>query len=269
MTTEAAALPVTTSTPHVPLQASLATIAVLWKRDLKRLFRQPSRLAGAIGQPLIFWLVIGGGFAPSFHMPGSEVGYLEYFYPGVVAMVVLFTAIFGAMSLIEDRREGFLQAVLAGPGSRASVAIGKVLGGATVAFLQAIVFVALAPWAGFPLAQIQLGALGLLLALAAIGLTGLGFLLAWKVESTQGYHAVVSLLLIPLWILSGAMFPASGRVLSLLMALNPVAYLVDGLRRAFYGAAFAGASGSLADLAVTVAFAVLAVAGAALVCRRR
>ncbi|MBI5545424.1 MAG: ABC transporter permease [Deltaproteobacteria bacterium] len=251
----------------------VATVTVLVVRDLKRLLRQPSRLAGAIGQPLVFWLVLGGGFAGTFHLPGAPVGYLEYFYPGVLAMVVLFSAIFGAMSLIEDRREGFLQAVLAGPGSRASVALGKILGGSAVALLQALVFLALAPWAGFEPATIAWGPLLALLALAALALTGVGFALAWWIDSTQGYHAVVSLLLIPLWVLSGAMFPAAGSVLSTLMRLNPVAYVVDGLRRALYGGlvpATVGLESSLSlDIAMAGAFAIMAFAAAAVVCRRR
>jgi len=255
------------------LAANAATVAVLWRRDLKRLLRQRSRLAGALGQPLLFWLVIGGGFAGTFRLPGSGVGYLEYFFPGVVAMVVLFASIFGAMSLIEDRREGFLQAVLAAPGSRGSVALGKVLGGASVAWLQAMAFVALAPLAGYPLRQISFVALAAVLALAAVGLTALGFALAWRVESTSGYHAVVSLLLIPLWVGSGAMFPATGPVLGALLRANPIAYVVDGVRAAFYGGSPPPGTGLgmplAADLAITAAFAGAALLAAMVSCRRR
>ncbi|HEY3444720.1 MAG TPA: ABC transporter permease [Myxococcales bacterium] len=252
---------------------ALSTVAVLFKRDLLRLLRQKSRLAGALGQPLIFWLVIGGGFAGTFRLPGSSTGYLEYFFPGVVVMVVLFTSIFGAMSLIEDRREGFLQAVLAAPGPRASVALGKVLGGASVAWLQAMAFVALAPLAGFPLGRISFFALASVLALAAAGLAALGFALAWRVESTSGYHAVVSLLLVPLWVGSGAMFPATGPVLGALVRANPVAYLVDGARQAFYGGPPPPGTGlgtSLAaDLAIAAVFASVTLLAAAASCRRR
>lgn len=252
--------------------ADLATLAVLVKRDLKRLVRQRSRLLGALGQPLIFWLVIGGGFAGTFRLGESGVGYLEYFFPGVVAMVVLFTSIFGAMSLIEDRREGFLQAVLAGPGSRASVALGKILGGALVALLQASAFALLAPLSGFPLARVAWVPLFGLLALAAVALTALGFALAWMVESTQGYHAVVSLLLIPLWVVSGAMFPAQGGALAAMARADPVAYLVDGVRLSLYGGAAPAGSlgvGLGTDVAVTAAFALAATTLAAALCRRR
>jgi len=273
MNAQALASPALIASSPARAPAEWSTVAVLWKRELKRVVRQRSRLVGALGQPLIFWVVIGGGFAGTFRLPGSGVGYLEYFFPGVVAMVVLFTSIFGAMSLIEDRREGFLQAVLAGPGSRTSVALGKILGGATVAFLQAAAFALLAPLSGFTLARIAWLPLFAILALSSVGLAALGFALAWIVESTQGYHAVVSLLLVPLWVVSGAMFPATGPVLSSLMRADPVAYAVDGVRFALYGLA-APSSATLgvsfaADLAVTAAFALGATVLAALVCRRR
>src|SRR5262245_29820137 len=133
----------------------LYTIDVLWRRDLTRFWREPGRILGALGQPLIFWLVLGGGFAASFKMPGLELGYLEFFFPGVVAMVVLFASIFASVSLIEDRHQGFLQAILAGPGSRTSLVLGKCAGSASVALLQAFMFVALAPAAGFAYASVD------------------------------------------------------------------------------------------------------------------
>lgn len=272
MSGEALAVAAPVALPARRTRYALSTVAVLWRRDLKRLLRQRSRLVGAIGQPLLFWLVIGGGFAGTFRVPGVEVGYLEYFFPGVVAMVVLFSSVFGAMSLIEDRREGFLQAVLAGPGSRGAVALGKILGGATVALLQALAFLALAPLAGFPWGQIAWAPLLATLALAALGLTALGFALAWLVESTQGYHAVVSLLLIPLWVVSGAMFPAGGPLFGALMRLNPVAYLVDGVRHGLAGGiapAGLGLAGPGIDLVVTAAFAGVATLAAVAVSRRR
>ena len=106
----------------------------LWRRELVRFFRQPSRVAGAVGSPLLFWLFIGSGLSGSFRLPGAEgIDYLEYFFPGTVTLVVLFAAIFSTISIIEDRREGFLQGVLAAPVPRAAIAAGKVLGGATLA----------------------------------------------------------------------------------------------------------------------------------------
>ncbi|MFI5307496.1 MAG: ABC transporter permease, partial [Polyangiales bacterium] len=119
------------------LAEELSTIAVLVRRDTTRFVREKSRVVGALLQPLIFWLVIGSGMSSTFVLPSARgLHYLEYFYPGVVVMVVLFTAIFTTMTVIEDRHSGFLQAVLAAPGSRASVVLGKCLGAATVALCQ-------------------------------------------------------------------------------------------------------------------------------------
>jgi len=251
----------------------LAAIHVLWRRDLLRFFRQPSRLVGALGQPLIFWLVIGSGMAATFRMPGSPVGYLQYFYPGVVLMVVLFAAIFTTLSVIEDRHAGFLQAVLAGPASRGAVAAGKVLGSASVALSQAALFLLLAPVAGFPALSIDWPLLFAALALAAVGLAALGFAVAWLVDNVQGYHAIQMTLLVPLWIVSGAMFPASPEhpAFGLLMRADPVAYAVSAVRRALGGPAAPGTlpGTALRDLAVLAAFAAAALLLAVAAAHRR
>ena len=251
----------------------LATARVLWWRDLVRFFRQPSRLAGALGQPVIFWLVIGSGMAATFRMPGSTVGYLEFFYPGVVLMVVLFAAIFTTVSVIEDRHQGFLQAVLAGPGSRAALVVGKALGSASVAVSQAALFLALAPAAGFALLRVNWPLLLAALGLAAIGLAALGFAVAWAVDNVQGYHAIQMTLLVPLWVVSGAMFPMSAEHpgLAAVMRVNPVAYAVSAARRALAGASAPGAlpGSSARDVAVLAAFAAAALALAVIASRRR
>jgi ABC-2 type transport system permease protein len=251
----------------------LATARVLWRRDLVRFFRQPSRLAGALGQPVIFWLVIGTGMTSTFRMPGSPLGYLQFFYPGVVLMVVLFAAIFTTVSVIEDRHQGFLQAVLAGPGSRAALVAGKALGSASVALSQAALFLVLAPAAGFPLGQIDWPLLLAALGLAAIGLAALGFAVAWAIDNVQGYHAIQMTLLVPLWIVSGAMFPMSTDHprLAAAMRANPVAYAVSAARRALGGELAPGAlpGSSARDLAVVAAFAAAALAVAILAARRR
>ena len=251
----------------------LATARVLWWRDLVRFFRQPSRLVGALGQPIIFWLVIGSGMAATFRMPGTPLGYLQFFFPGVVLMVVLFAAIFTTVSVIEDRHQGFLQAVLAGPGSRAALVVGKALGSASVALSQAALFLALAPAAGFPLRHIHWPLLVAALALAAVGLAALGFAVAWAIDNVQGYHAIQMTLLVPLWVVSGAMFPMSPDhpALGAVMRANPVAYAVSAARRALAGERAPGVMpGSWAgDLAVVAAFAATALALAILASRRR
>jgi daunorubicin resistance ABC transporter membrane protein len=252
----------------------LATARVLVGRDLTRFFRQPSRLVGALGQPVLFWLLIGSGMAGTFRMPGAEgVGYLAFFYPGVVLMVVLFAAIFTTVSVIEDRHAGFLQAVLAGPGSRGALVAGKALGSAAVALSQAALFLLLAPAAGFPYRSVNWPLLAAALALCAVGLAALGFAVAWTVDNVQGYHAIQMTLLVPLWVVSGAMFPASAdrRGFAALMRANPVAYAVSGARRALGGPDAPGAlpGGAARDLLVTALFAAGALGLALLAARRR
>jgi daunorubicin resistance ABC transporter membrane protein len=258
--------------PHPALAYDVATAAVLARRDLVRFFRQPSRLVGALGQPVIFWLVIGGGFAGTFRMPGSDVPYLAYFYPGVVLMVVLFASIFTTASVIEDRHRGFLQSVQAAPGSRAALVVGKALGSASVALTQAALFLVLAPLAGFPWRSIDWPLLVAALALAALALAALGFAVAWGLDHVQGYHAIQMTVLVPLWVVSGAMFPppAARPALAALLRANPLAHAVSAVRRALAGAAAPGVlPGSAAgDLAWCAAFAAAAVALAVLVARR-
>lgn len=213
------------------------TVQALWWRDVVRFVRQRSRVMGALAQPLLFWGVIGTGLNESFKIAGADgVGYREYFFPGVVLMVVLFTSIFATISLIEDRHQGFLQAVQVAPAGTSAIVVGKTLGGATLAMGQAMLFVALSPLAGFPYASIAWGLLVPALLLTSIALTALGFAVAWGLDSAQGYHAVMSAVLIPLWILSGAMFPgpASGPM-AMLLKYNPMSYAATLIRRAFYG----------------------------------
>src|SRR5271163_5155522 len=120
----------------------------LWQREIVRFYRQKARVVGVIASPLIFWLVLGSGFAHSFQSGAGSGHYLGYFFPGSIAMIVLFTAIFSMMSLIQDRNEGFLLSVLAAPASRSAIVLGKVLGGATLAAIQGIVFLVFAPLVG-------------------------------------------------------------------------------------------------------------------------
>jgi daunorubicin resistance ABC transporter membrane protein len=254
-----------------------SVIRALVGRDLRRFFRQRSRVVGSVAQPLILWAVLGAGLGASFRAAGAGgVSYLQYFYPGTVVLTMLFTAIFSTISVIEDRHHGFLQAVLVAPVARTALVLGKTLGGVAIALVQAAALVALAPLAGFSLAAIDWPALAAALLFSAVGFTALGFAVAWWIDSTQGYHAVMSVALIPLWMLSGAMFPASGahRVVHGLMLANPMTYAVSAVRRGFYGAALPAdlvpASSSLAlELAIGALFAVLAIAAAAALCRRR
>lgn len=213
-------------------------IYTLWQRELVRFYRQKSRIIGVIGSPLLFWLLIGSGFGTSFKIPGAKAteGYLEYFFPGTILLVILFTAIFASISIIEDRREGFLQSVLVSPASRASIVLGKLFGIATLATLQGSLFLLFTPLAEISLTIGTTLAAICALFLVSFGLAGLGFYFAWRLDSTQGFHAIMNLVFVPLWILSGALFPTTGASvwLAWIMKLNPLAYALDVFRHILY-----------------------------------
>ena len=246
----------------------------IWLRDFIKFYRQPNRVVGALGAPLLLWLFIGSGFGGAFSLPSNaEMSYLEYFFPGFIALVALFTSIFSAMSIIEDRRGGFLQSVLAAPIPRASIVAGKALGGASQALAQSLI--ALIP-AVFVLDDFTASrAGGVLCALAALsfGLASFGLAMAWRMDSTQAYHSVMNLILMPMWLLSGAMFPfaAAPGWMRVLMRCNPLYYAEAALRSGFYGASEAESlTGVSAFWAVSaaLAFGVVGFAAAVWAARR-
>jgi ABC-2 type transport system permease protein len=216
----------------------LLPVASLWWREVVRFYRQPSRVIGGLASPLLFWVLIGSGLGSSFRHPTSDASmrYLEYFFPGTLALILLFTAIFSTVSVIEDRREGFLQAVLVAPIPRASMVLSKVLGGTTLAALQGYLFLLLLPAAGIRPTFVGVILTMVLVLLAAFAMTGLGFLVAWPMESTQGFHSIMNLVLIPMWLLSGALFPVEGAAAPVrwIMRVNPLMYTIDGLRASIY-----------------------------------
>ena len=217
----------------------LLPAATICQREFVRFLRYPSRIIGALGTPIVFWLLIGSGINASFGAGGSggdEMNYLEYFFPGALLLNLLFTSIFTMISVIEDKQAGFLLSALVAPVSRAAIVIGKVTGGAALATVQAFVFVALAPLAGVPIGWTQVAMLAGILSLISVALTGMGFLFAWQMESTQGFHSVINLFLIPLWFLSGAIFPVSqaSSWVRVAMKLNPLSYADALVRHSFY-----------------------------------
>ena len=254
---------------------TLLPALTLWQREIVRFLRQRSRVVGALGQPVVFWLLLGGGLAASFRPPGAPEGtsYVEYFYPGIIALIVLFTAIFATISVVEDRQAGFLQGVLVAPVARWVVVLGQALGATTLALLQGALFLILAPFVGITLsvgtATAAVGVMGLI----AFALTCLGLLIAWRMDSTQGFHAIMNLILIPIWLLSGAFFPAQGAPswMRWIMALDPLTYGVAALRRTLYlgdPAAVATLPPLAYSLGVTVAFGAAAFAAATLAAER-
>jgi ABC-2 type transport system permease protein len=214
----------------------LLPIFSLWRREIVRFYRQKSRVIGVILSPLLLWVVIGSGFGSSFQSGGFDQRYLQYFFPGSLLMIVLFTSIFTMMSVIEDRDRGFLSAVLVAPVSRAAIVLGKVLGGTTLSAVQGLIFLVFAPAVGVHFTFSDSIVIVISVVLMALALTALGFALAWRMESAQAFHAIVNLFLIPLWVLSGALFPAknaSGWIRGI-MRVNPLTYGLDALRTALF-----------------------------------
>ena len=198
-------------------------------------------MAAAIATPLLLWLLLGFGLRDAFGpgvLPeapagaaGAEnlgTGSLGFYYPGAVVLMVLFTSIFTCISVIEDRREGFLQGVLASRAPRLSIACGKIVGGAGIAFVQGLALLTLGLLViGWPPAGVGgLASAALVLALLSVMLTALGLCFAWPMESTAGYHGVMNLVLMPMWLLSGGLFPAAtaAEPLQWLMRCNPLAH---------------------------------------------
>ena len=211
---------------------------------------------GSLATPAIFWLLLGSGFAHSFR---ADIGALEFFFPGMMTMVVLFTAIFSNISIIEDRREGFLLSVLVAPVSRPVLVLGKVLGATTIGLFQGIIFLVLAPVMGLAFEFAKLAVVFAVIVGMALGLTALGFFFAWRLNSVQGFHAIMNLVLMPLWILSGAVFPTAGAAgwVQWVMKVNPLSYGVTALRSIFSDADPTNGPSILLCAAVLAAFAAL------------
>ena len=205
--------------------------AALAKRELLRFVRQPTRIVASVATALLLWLVLAGGLSGAFSGP---MEYGPFLVPGMAAMVALFSSIFAAMSLIEDRESGYLQAVVIAPGGLRAMVIAKCGAGALVAGAQAAVVLAAGPLVG-----LSPSATGWLLALAALGLlsigiTGLGLALAWRTGSAAGFHGIMNGLLMPMWLLSGAVFPRESAhpVMGVVMDVNPMSFPVAVLRSA-------------------------------------
>lgn len=245
-----------------------AVIRALWQREITKFLRDRSRVIGALVQPIGFWLVLGLGFYGTFRMPGAEeVGYLEYLFPGIITMILLFTAIFSTISVVQERQEGFLQATLVAPVPRSTIVIGLVAGGTTLAVAESALFLLLSPLAGY-----SPGIVGLMIVLftafmTALAFTALGFSIAWRLDTTRGFHAVMNLFLLPLWFLSGAVFPVDSLPAAVrwIMYLNPVTYGVGAIRQGLYwpeaapGVAFPLISALVATAVFAAAMIALAV----------
>jgi ABC-2 type transport system permease protein len=238
---------------------------VLWRREVLQFARRPGRVVAALGQPLLLWLLLGSGLGSAFRF--AEQDYRSFFFPGMLFLIVLFSTVFSTISVIEDRQRGFLRAVLASPAPRAALLLGKCLGSASLATLQGALILFLAPLAGLSPAPAGVAAALAILFLYALALSALGWGIAWISETTAGFHAALNFLILPMWFLSGAVFPAAKSPvwLALLVSLNPLAYGMEGLRAAL---APGRGLGGPAPWIVGLAFAAAAAAFGLAVSRR-
>jgi len=233
------------------------TIYIMWLRELKRYFRSKSRIIGSLGQPLLFLLALGYGLGSVFAKAGQG-NYFDFLAPGIIGMSIIFTAIFSGIQLIWDRQFGFLKETLVAPVSRLNIMIGRTLGGATVATLQGIVVFILAMIFGFRPENWALVPVALLfMLLVALLFTALGTGIASLLEDMQGFQLIMNFLVMPLFFLSGALFPLSGLpgVLAGLTTIDPLSYGIDSFRALLVNASHFGLGVDFAVLvAVTMVF---------------
>ena len=229
----------------------MGAIYIMWLRQLKRYFRSPSRIAGSLGQPLLFMVAFGFGLGPIFKQAGQG-NYIEFLVPGVIALTLLFTSIFSGIEIIWDRQFGFLKETLVAPVSRLSIMFGRTLGGATLAIMQGILVLLMSFIIGFKLNTETLLLALIFMSLIALAFTALGTLIASRMRDFHGFQMIMNFLVMPLFFLSGAMFPLQGlpNAFNIIIRLNPLSYGVDGLRGALTGVFYYGAATDLIMLIV-------------------
>jgi ABC-2 type transport system permease protein len=214
----------------------MKTIYILWLRQLKRYFRSKSRIIGSLGQPLLFLLALGFGFGPTFQRAGQG-NYMQFLAPGIIVMSIIFTALFSGIEIIWDRQFGFLKETLVAPVSRFNIMIGRTLGGATVATLQGIIVFFISMIAGFRPTSWALAPLAVLaMILTALLFCALGTAIASSLADMQGFQLIMNFLVMPLFFLSGALFPLQDTgALATIARFNPLSYGVDALRDLLIG----------------------------------
>jgi len=217
-----------------PFVRNLRAAMMVWRRDIIRLFRMPTRLISGIAQPLLFLFVLGAGLEGAIGARGAAgVDYQQYLFPGILAMSVLTSALFSSMAIVWDREFGFMREMLVAPVSRSTLVLGKALGGGTVSVVQGIVLVAVAPVVGVSLSVGSFFAMLGLLLLLAFALTAFGIVIASRMQRMESFQMVMALVMQPMLFLSGAIFPlvALPEWLGVVTRLNPATYPVDAIRR--------------------------------------
>lgn len=210
----------------------LWTIYALWLRQVKKYFRSRSRIIGSLGQPLLFLLAFGYGFGSIYQRAGAG-NYIEYLGPGIICMSVLFTSVFTGIEIIWDRQFGFLKETMVAPVSRLEIMLGRTIGGATVATIQGIIVFVLTLFAGFrPHNFIQLPLALVFVFLIAVLFTSLGTAIASVLEDMQGFQLIMNFLVMPVFFLSGALFPLQNlpQAISIVTKVDPLTYGIDLVR---------------------------------------
>jgi ABC-2 type transport system permease protein len=220
--------------PEGAVIRNLRTIGMVWKREIIRFGRTPARIVSGLAQPILFLFVLGAGIEPLVgdRSAGGD-DFQEFILPGVIAMSVLFSALFSAISIVWDREFGFLREMLVAPVSRTGLVLGKAAGSGTVAAGQALILVAAAPIVGVSLDAVQLAEVVGLLLLLAFALTAFGIVIASRMQRMESFQMVMGLVVNPMLFLSGAIFPLSGLPtwLAVVTRLNPATYGIDPIRR--------------------------------------
>ncbi len=211
-------------------------IYILWLRQIKRYFRSRSRIVGSLGQPVLFLVALGFGLSSTFKAAGGG-NYIQFLSPGIIAMSILFTAIFSGIEIIWDRQFGFLKETLVAPVPRFSIMLGRTLGGATVAGFQGILVLVISLFVGFRFSPVAILPGILFMILIALIFTALGTAIASVLEDMQGFQLIMNFVVMPVFFLSGALFPldTAPEALKWIAIFNPLTYGVDGLRRVFMG----------------------------------
>jgi ABC-2 type transport system permease protein len=222
--------------PGAGLRSDLRAIRVVWLRELIRFSRDRARMITSLVQPVLFLFVLGTGLSRLASSGTHGVNLRTFVYPGVLAMAVLFTAMFSAASIVWDREFGFLREMLVAPVSRGAIVIGKCLGGATVAGFQGVIMICIAGLVSVPYAPVMILEVLVLQLLLAFALTAFGVMMAARMNQMQSFMALMQMVIMPLFFISGALFPVSGLPtwLNVLNRLDPITYAVDPIRRAVF-----------------------------------
>jgi len=223
------------------LSIDTSTVYALWKREITRLKRSPSRILGGLAMPVLFMVFLGTGFS-SMNINGmpAEMSYIQYLVPGIVGMTMLFSGSMAGMSLLWDKEHGFLKEVMVAPSSRLSIVLGRIAGGGTMSVVQGLLVLLASFFLGFSISSIGGFIVGVVfLILIAVTFIGMGMIFASTMHDSQGFGMVMNLVIFPLFFLSGAIYPVSNlpKFLQYITYLNPLTYGINGMRASFIGVA--------------------------------